>query len=82
MPRRVEEATRGLCALDATSERQGRRIPTSGNGPTVTELSDRRIGISRRKRSGRGERAMTVKLPTTYIEARRALDMGAKRLDF
>jgi hypothetical protein len=36
------------CALNGHSERQGRRILTSGNGPTVTQLSDRRIGISRR----------------------------------
>ena len=36
------------CALNGHSERQGRRILTGGNGPTVTQLSDRRIGISRR----------------------------------
>jgi len=39
---------REWCALNGHSERQGRRILTSGNGPTVTQLSDRRIGISRR----------------------------------
>ena len=37
------------CALNGHSERQGRRILTSGNGPTVTQLSDRRIGISRKQ---------------------------------
>ena len=36
------------CALNGHSERQGRRILKSGNGPTVTQLSDRRIGITRR----------------------------------
>ena len=36
------------CALNGHSERQGRRIITSGNGPIVTQLSDRRIGISRK----------------------------------
>jgi len=37
------------CALNGHSERQGRRILQSGNnGPTVPQLSDRRIGISRR----------------------------------
>jgi hypothetical protein len=36
------------CALNGHSERQGRRMLTSGHGPTVTQLSDRRIGISRR----------------------------------
>ena len=36
------------CVLNGHSERQGRRILASGNGPTVTQLSDRRIGISRR----------------------------------
>ena len=36
------------CSLNSVSERQGRRILTSGNGPTVTQLSDRRIGITRR----------------------------------
>jgi hypothetical protein len=36
------------CALNSLSERQGRRILKSGNGPTITALSDRRIGISRK----------------------------------
>ena len=36
------------CALNGHSERQGRRILTSGNGPTIIQISDRRIGISRR----------------------------------
>jgi hypothetical protein len=36
------------CAVNGHSERQGRRILTSGNGPTVTQISDRRIGITRR----------------------------------
>ena len=39
---------REWCALNGHSERQGRRILTSGNGPTVTQISDRRIGITRR----------------------------------
>jgi hypothetical protein len=37
---------REWCALSRISERTGRRILASGNGPTVTQLSDRRIGIS------------------------------------
>jgi hypothetical protein len=36
------------CALNGFSPRVGRRILKSGNGPTVTRLSDRRIGISRK----------------------------------
>ena len=36
------------CALNGLSERQGRRILSSGNGPVVTDLSDRRIGITRK----------------------------------
>ena len=36
------------CALNGHSERQGRRILKSGNGPTVTQLTEKRIGISRR----------------------------------
>jgi hypothetical protein len=36
------------CAVNGHSERQGRRILASGKGPTVTQISDRRIGISRR----------------------------------
>jgi len=39
---------REWCALSGHSERQGRRIIASGNGPVVTKLSDRRIGISRK----------------------------------
>ena len=36
------------CALNSISERQGRRILTSGSGPSVTKLTDKRVGISRR----------------------------------
>ena len=36
------------CALNSVSERQGRRILASGSGPTVTKLTDKRVGISRR----------------------------------
>jgi hypothetical protein len=36
------------CALSGHSQRQGRRIITSGTGPVVTALSDRRIGIIRK----------------------------------
>jgi hypothetical protein len=36
------------CALNAFSERQGRRILKGPNGPVVTMLSDKRIGVSRR----------------------------------
>ena len=32
-------------ALNALSERQGRRILASGQGPAVTQLSEHRIGI-------------------------------------
>ena len=36
------------CALNSVSERQGRRILGSGSGPTVTKLTDKRVGIIRR----------------------------------
>jgi hypothetical protein len=35
-------------ALNGFSERQGKSILASGDGPVVTRISDRRIGISRR----------------------------------
>ncbi len=34
------------CALNSISPATGRRILNSGTGPTVTRLSDRRIGIT------------------------------------
>ena len=34
------------CALNGISPATGRRILKAGRGPTVTELSDRRIGIT------------------------------------
>jgi hypothetical protein len=34
------------CALNGISERSGRRILNSGNGPTITRLSARRIGVT------------------------------------
>jgi hypothetical protein len=34
------------CQLNSIGERNGRRILKSGNGPVVTRLSDRRIGIT------------------------------------
>jgi len=34
------------CALNKIGQRTGRRIIRSGNGPIVTQLSDRRIGIT------------------------------------
>src|SRR5262245_46733345 len=34
------------CALNGIGQRTGRRILSSGNGPTVTQLSDKRIGIT------------------------------------
>ena len=37
---------RQWCILNGISARTGRRILASGNGPTVTQLSDRRIGIT------------------------------------
>jgi hypothetical protein len=36
------------CEAASISERQGRRIITGNGGPTVTQISDRRIGITRR----------------------------------
>jgi hypothetical protein len=39
---------REWCALNGFSERQGHRILSEPGGPTVTKLSDKRIGISRR----------------------------------
>ena len=35
------------CVLNKISKRTGRRILGSGRGPRVTELSQRRIGITR-----------------------------------
>jgi hypothetical protein len=37
---------REWCALNRISERTGRRILASGNGPIVTMLSARRVGIT------------------------------------
>ena len=34
------------CALNGIGQRTGRRIIRSGNGPVVTQLSERRIGIT------------------------------------
>jgi len=34
------------CALNGIGKRTGRRIIRSGNGPVVTQLSERRIGIT------------------------------------
>ena len=34
------------CVLNGISKRTGRRILTSGCGPVVTQLSERRIGIT------------------------------------
>jgi hypothetical protein len=34
------------CELNGFSSATGRRILNSGNGPTITRLSDRRIGIT------------------------------------
>jgi hypothetical protein len=34
------------CALNKIGQRTGRRIIRSGNGPVVTQLSERRIGIT------------------------------------
>jgi hypothetical protein len=36
------------CAVNSFSERQGRDILASDDGPVVTQISERRIGISRR----------------------------------
>jgi hypothetical protein len=36
------------CALNGFGERTGRRILAAPGGPVVTQLTDRRIGISRR----------------------------------
>jgi hypothetical protein len=36
------------CALNGLSERQGRRVLARGGGPVITQLSPKRIGISRR----------------------------------
>jgi hypothetical protein len=37
---------REWCQLNGIGERTGRRILASGNGPTVTQLTDKRIGIT------------------------------------
>jgi hypothetical protein len=36
---------RQWCTLNSISERTGRRILASGNGPAVVQLSPRRIGV-------------------------------------
>jgi hypothetical protein len=37
---------RQWCILSGISARTGRRILASGNGPTVTQLSEKRIGVT------------------------------------
>jgi hypothetical protein len=37
---------REWCELSRFSERTGRRVLRSGNGPTVTQLSEKRIGVT------------------------------------
>jgi predicted DNA-binding transcriptional regulator AlpA len=37
---------REWCALAGISERTGKRLLASGRGPTITRLSERRIGIA------------------------------------
>ena len=37
---------REWCQLNGIGERTGRRILASGNGPVVTQLTDKRIGIT------------------------------------
>jgi hypothetical protein len=37
---------RQWCGLNGFSERTGRRVLASGNGPVVIQLSEKRIGIS------------------------------------
>jgi hypothetical protein len=39
---------REWCALNGIGERTGRRILAEPGGPVITQLSDKRIGISRR----------------------------------
>ena len=36
------------CAVNGLGERTGRRMLAGGNGPTVTKLTDKRIGVTRR----------------------------------
>jgi hypothetical protein len=36
------------CALNGFSQRQGRRIVELGQGPVITQLSERKIGVSRK----------------------------------
>ena len=35
------------CSLNGFSQRTGRRVLSSGNGPIVTQLSPKRIGVTR-----------------------------------
>jgi hypothetical protein len=52
---------REWCSLNKISERTGQRILHSGNGPVVTELSAKRIGITRRhNREWQASRARTA----------------------
>ena len=57
---------RDWCALNKISPRTGQRILQSGTGPVVTELSARRIGITRRaNRAWQQSRARTAQERTT-----------------
>ena len=48
------------CTLNGIGKRTGVRILSSGNGPIVTKLSDRRIGITRKNnRAWQASRART-----------------------
>jgi hypothetical protein len=49
------------CALNGFSQRQGRRIVELGQGPVITQLSERKIGVSRKNnRLWQEARARTV----------------------
>lgn len=36
------------CALNAISVRTGRKLKAAGQGPVITEISERRIGVTKR----------------------------------
>jgi hypothetical protein len=57
------------CRLGRFSARTGRRILNSGNGPTVTELSPKRIGITvANDRAWKASRARVI--TATALETR------------
>ena len=71
------------CALNSVSERQGRRILASGSGPTVTKLTDKRVGNqpSREPRMAANAGAGVNAAPKAAGSKRDRSARGARRED-